>query len=516
MVSTFHGLETAIRGMYTQQSALYTTGHNISNANTPGYTRQRVNFEQTSPYPAPSMNRPQIPGQVGTGVEAGSIERVREQFLDVQFRGENNKLGYWETKMESLKKMEEVMNEPSESGLAKTMDQLWQSLQDLAVNPTNDGARSVVRQRAVAVAETFNYISSSLSGVQKDIQNELSVTEKNVNALLNQLHQLNNQISDVEPHGLMPNDLYDERDRLIDDLSQLVDVKVSYQANGGNASPLAEGRAIVYLASGETNLRSAMLVGKDGANSIKVNYDSTTSVVNEIEVGNQKMPIASFESIGKLKGLIESYGYVDQNGDIQGSYANMLAELDNLAFTFTEAFNAQHQAGVSPAQMMDNTVPSYDFFKDQNNTDLDATNKAGFASRMEVSAGILQNLDHIASASTANPTMGNAENITALANVIDKLPLNYGANPTTFKSHYESMIGDMAVQSQEAVRLSSNSEVLRSAVDTRRQSVSSVSLDEEMTNMIKFQHAYNASARIITLTDEMLDKIINGMGTGGR
>ncbi|WP_406686217.1 FlgK family flagellar hook-associated protein, partial [Rossellomorea vietnamensis] len=142
MRSTFMGLETAKRGMYTQQGALYTTGHNISNANTPGYTRQRVNFTQTEPYPSPSMNRPQVPGQMGTGVEAGSIQRVRDSFLDTQYRGENNKLGYWDTKMEAMKKMEEVMNEPSDSGLSKTMDMFWQSLQDLAVNPTNSGARS--------------------------------------------------------------------------------------------------------------------------------------------------------------------------------------------------------------------------------------------------------------------------------------------------------------------------------------------------------------------------------------
>lgn len=88
MRSTFHGLEVAKRGMFTQQSALYVTGHNIANANTPGYSRQRVNFVQTEPYPPASMNRPQIPGQMGTGVEAGSIERVRDSFLDIQYRGE--------------------------------------------------------------------------------------------------------------------------------------------------------------------------------------------------------------------------------------------------------------------------------------------------------------------------------------------------------------------------------------------------------------------------------------------
>ena len=92
MRSTFHGLETVKRGMFTQQGALYTTGHNIANANTPGFSRQRVNFVQTSAYPAPSFNMPQIPGQLGTGVTAGSIQRIRDNFLDIQFRQDNNKL----------------------------------------------------------------------------------------------------------------------------------------------------------------------------------------------------------------------------------------------------------------------------------------------------------------------------------------------------------------------------------------------------------------------------------------
>ena len=142
MSSTFHGLETAKRGLMTQQSALYTTGHNISNANTPGYTRQRVNFEQTEPFPAASKNRPQIPGQFGTGVKAGAIQRIRNHFIDDQYRNENSKLAYWDARSELLSQMENIMNEPTEEGLANTMDQFWTSLQDLAVQPQDSGIHS--------------------------------------------------------------------------------------------------------------------------------------------------------------------------------------------------------------------------------------------------------------------------------------------------------------------------------------------------------------------------------------
>src|SRR5690625_1772986 len=148
-MSTFHGLEMAKQALFAQRSALYTTGHNISNANTEGYSRQRVNFETMSPYPAGARNRPEIPGQMGTGVKAGSIERVRDQFLDNQFRAENGKSGYWETMSHALGRMENILNEPSESGLSHTMNQFWESLQDLGVSPDNSGARSVVAQRGL-------------------------------------------------------------------------------------------------------------------------------------------------------------------------------------------------------------------------------------------------------------------------------------------------------------------------------------------------------------------------------
>ena len=268
MRSTFMGLETARRGMFTQQSALHTTGHNIANANTPGFTRQRINFEQTEPYPSASLNRPQIPGQVGSGVKAGSIQRVRESFLDVQYRGENNKLGYWETRAESYLKLEEVLNEPSESGLAKTMDQFWQSLQDLAVNPTNPGARSVVRQRGIAVSETFNYLHNSLSSIQSDLKNEISVTEKSINSILDQISKINGQVADVEPHGYLPNDLYDERDRLIDQLSSIVNIKVDYTRSGGNSLKMADGQAVIKMVS-DSGKELGILVSGDRFNEVK-------------------------------------------------------------------------------------------------------------------------------------------------------------------------------------------------------------------------------------------------------
>ena len=166
MTSTFHGLEVAKRALHTQQSALFTTGHNIANANTEGYTRQRVNFNQTSPFPPASRNRPQMAGQLGTGVEAGSIQRVRDSFVDKQYRQENTSVGYYQTRADMLQKMETILNEPTDVGLSKSMDLFWQSLQDLSVNPEHTSTRAVVKERAIALADSFNYLHKTLQDVR--------------------------------------------------------------------------------------------------------------------------------------------------------------------------------------------------------------------------------------------------------------------------------------------------------------------------------------------------------------
>src|SRR5690625_2378514 len=179
-MSTFQGLELARKALNAQQGALYTTGHNIANVNTEGYSRQRVNFETTSPFPMPSRVMPNIAGQIGTGVEIGTVQRVRDMFLDAQYRAENSRSGYWDTTSEALMRMENVMNELNETGLSQSMDLFWQSLQDLADHPDNSGARSVVAQRGLALTETFNHISRSLQAIQGDLKSQIRSEERRV------------------------------------------------------------------------------------------------------------------------------------------------------------------------------------------------------------------------------------------------------------------------------------------------------------------------------------------------
>jgi flagellar hook-associated protein 1 len=527
MRSTFHGLETARRGMFTQQTALQVTGNNISNANTPGYSRQRVNFVQTEPYPAASMNRPQIPGQMGTGVKAGSIQRVREGFLDTQFRGENNKFGYWGARSEALEKMEDIMNEPSDNGLAKTLDQFWQSLQDLSVNPEDTGARSVVRQRGLAVAETFEHLSNSLTAIKNDLGKQIGVTVKEVNAISERIAEINKQISEIEPHGYLPNDLYDERDQLVDQLSNLVNIEVTTVKSGGDPSPLATGIYNIKIVPADGSSGVDLIRGSDwktmsvtpnnGTNLEDPTGDILSIQLNDSSSVTTQLPLPK----GKLMGLIESYGYEDTSGVVKGLYPEMLRELDKLAYSYATQFNAIHKEGYTLSGTSGASVQGKEFFAFD--PFITAGNTAGAAKALKLH-GDIKDLNNIA-ASTAEDESGNGLNGLELANVsstnfsgLDD-PNNPGTDypiTGTINSFYESLIGKMAVDTQQANRMTANSVTLAGSVEQRRQSISGVSLDEEMTNMIQFQHAYNASARNITVIDEMLDKIINGMGVVGR
>lgn len=524
------GLETSKRGLYTQQSALYTTGHNISNANTIGYSRQRVNMQATLGYPGAGLNAPMTQGHIGTGVEAGSVQRIRDQFIDRQYRQESNKLGYWSSKSDAISQMEDVMAEPSEYGMNKAFDDFYEALQVLSTNPENAAAREVVLQKGAHLADSFNYINSQLAEIQGNLKNEIRTETDAVNSILRQIAEINEQIQKIEPNGYLPNDLYDARDNLIDQLSGYLPIEIDYTKSGGNALAMAEGSVVIKfkgvkdqngddlelvngkqvrqlqaqsggagLAKDEkfqsfTNFGLSAMVPVENAKALFDPQNPTNSANFGAEsVGHNQLIIGG----GKLSALIQSYGYDDAGTTLQkdakGEYPEMLAELDKLAKAFIDEFNAVHQAGF---QLNSNT-PGGKFFDGAD------------ASSIKV---VITNASEIA-ASTAQGEEGDGKNAIALSKIKEKALAGLGG--ATTQTFYESMVAKVGVNGAEANRLAYNTTTILLTVSNNRASVSSVSLDEEMTNMITFQQAYNASARMVTVIDETLDKIINGMGRVG-
>lgn len=542
MGSTFMGLETARRGLTTQQSALYTTGHNISNANTIGYSRQRVNMEATLGYPGTGLNAPKIAGHLGTGVQAQSVQRIRDQFVDRQYRQESTKLGYWETRANAISQIEDIVTEPSDYGLNSSLDQFWNSLQDLSGSPENAATRKVVVQRALHVADSFNYTHKQLSDIQANLGNEINVSTKDINSILKQIATLNEQIQAVEPNGYMPNDLYDARDTLVDELSQYFPIDIKHVPSGGNALAIAEGSLTVSikLKDGST---LELVKGKDNATLETV--DTSGAILDGTKLSNGFNGInitglgvgksISYDQLdsskGKLVSLIDSYGHGGTVGDStdpsKGYYPDMLAQLDKMAAAFAEAFNEIHKSGSD----LDGKA-GLNFFVDG---EISAADTNVSASNITVNKDIINNVSKIAASNAASiippatgePEVGNGKNAILLANM---KTLTLGATTVlnkdgnAFKNHldgatvqsfYQGIIGQLGVDGEQANTLTTNAGTILLTVENNRASVSSVSLDEEMTNMITFQQAYNANARMITVIDETLDKIINGMGRVG-
>lgn len=507
-MSTFHGLEMAKRALFAQQSALYTTGHNISNANTEGYSRQRVNFETMNPYPSASRNRPQLPGQMGTGVTVQTVERIRNKFLDFQFRAENNQKGYWDTKADALTRMENLLNEPSDSGLSKTLDSFWQSLQDLALNPDTSGAKSVVARRGLAVTDTFNYLSKTLQSIRADHKNQIEVTTKELNSLVSQINNINKQLKKIEPHGYLANDLYDERDRLVDKLSEIVNIRVEHHKSSETSLDIADGLISIAIINDE-GVEVAKLIDKDlNINEVEVEFvdvPNSYNAVKSIRIINESgdpVNILDHNVTGSLTGLVEAYGeevsLEDGTLTVKGKYPEIMDELDKMAYNFAKDFNKVHSLG-HPQD--DDTTKN--FFVSEDVDFIEEEVPRGFASSITVNQEISKNPELIRVNTEENKNDG--KNALELAKLFDE--------PRDF---FASLIGDLGVETQEAKRNASNVGILRSQVEEQRMSVSAVSLDEEMTNMIRFQHAYNAAARSMTVVDEMIDRIINHMGIVGR
>lgn len=541
MRSTFMGLETSKRGIFTQQSALYTTGHNIANANTVGYSRQRVNMEPTLGYPGMGLNAPKTAGFIGTGVKAGSVQRIRDEFIDRQYRQETNKLGYWDSKAKAIAQMEDIMSEPSEYGLDEAFRMFWSALQDVSTNPEDTAARKVAIQRAVHLADSFNYIETQLKQIQGNLGNEIKVSVADINSILEQIADINRQIQAVEPNGYVPNDLYDQRDLLVDKLNEYLPVFIERIPSGGNASKVAEGSLKITLNTGKKDAsgKPIEIVLVDGRNAatlkaIDTNGTEVDGVVDNIGTSDtyylfQHLEIVEangnvttvqkgeFEEFkGKLVSLIDSYGYETE----KGYYPEMLSNLKKLADAFIEVFNTVHEAGYTLGTDDQPSTTGITFFE------RDATGQ------VKVRDEIINNPNLLAASDVVDEE-GNGKWALILAN-LQSMPMANGAevgteaiqvtltlspdidlDGATFQSFYQGLVGQLGVDGQKANLLKTNSETIRLTVENNRASMSSVSLDEEMTDMIRFQQAYNASARMITVIDETLDKIINGMGRVG-
>ena len=415
-------LQSARTGMSVSQASIQTTSHNINNLNTPGYSRQQVEQKARSAYSYPGYNSQLGAGQLGTGVEVTDIVRVRNSFYDFQFRNESHTYGQIGVKYDHYSTMETIFNEPSETGISSSINNFFMSWQELSKNPNDAGSKDIVIQNSDYLAKNISNVYKKLNELSENAKKKLNENIDDINGKLKELKELDKQIKLVEGSGKSPNDLMDERDRILDDLSFKMNI------NDENVQKLLKDK----IASGE----------------------------NITEDDLKKIPGVSGEIKGSFEMLDKIEGYKK--------------DLEELAEGIKKSVN--DTLGV-------------DIFE------------TGTDSILKVKDDILDKTTDL------NITAETAQKMYKLKD--EKVSI--GGEDITINNFYNSIIQRLGNETQEVRRNEKNQSKVLKEIDNSRLNVSGVSLDEEMINLIQFQHAYNASAKVVSTIDSLLDVVINGL-----
>ncbi|MBV9606560.1 MAG: flagellar hook-associated protein FlgK [Solirubrobacterales bacterium] len=456
-IPSYSGLQTALSGLEAAQAAIDTTGQNIANANTPGYSRQEVVETERNPLNIQALSSVTGQGsQLGLGVDITSITRERDQFLDSQYRDQNSQTSGDNTASTLLGQVQAALAEPSGSGLSTALNQFWTAWSGLQNDPTNQGAMSSVLGAGQTVAQNLNTLSGELSTLESQVSSQYNTltdaTSGPVATDAKQIAALNVQISQAQTTGLNANTLLDQRDQLVDDLSQYSGVNVTQQSNG--MINVSFGNAAIAAAKGTTDATPLVNGGS---------VDLTDNLTDANLSG----------SGGTLGSLLNLYDATTGKGQIAGYSTTLDGVAKQLVTTVNSAISTADASGA--------TAPP--FF-----------NPAG-----TTAATIAVN----SSVTSTNPPYTAAE-----AGAAAKL--TGGAADQAYNA-FVTQIGSN-VQSAQSAQQTSQS--LLSAISNQRQSVSGVSLDEEMTNLINYQQAYQASARVMDAINQTLNTLINQVGAG--
>ncbi len=550
MSAGFLGLTTSLSGLFANQRSLGIVSHNIANANTEGYSRQVMNTKAYDPQILPGGL-----GTVGVGVDVTAVKQVRDAYLDYKYRTETSVQGEWDARASVLTEVEGIFNEPSDSSISELLDKYYESLQSLQKNPENLTARTLVRQTSIALSEGVQRLSTMLKDLQKDLNYQFETSVAEANDIAKQIATLNETIYKSELEGGKANDLRDQRELLVDKLSTLV--KVDYYEDEQNRFfVLVGGQQLVAHFRSD----SFELVPRE----VKLNEDDSNAIMDIRWTNGNKINL----STGKIKGLMDirdnmlgdkkgipyyteklnefvdtfssTMNNIHEEGyGLNGSSGYYMFTMDNMStqeyknFLLTRGLNDSPPADVT-SSVMDgvDTLPA-DQQRDKiaSNIEKILANNPEYnskavriidghyyvvdqmkASRMTI-ARDLEDLNKIAAASRVEDTPGDGSNILRMIETRHDVQLYDWGAPEDFM---KSLVSNLGVDAAEANRVARNQELLTKEYSSARDSIMGVSLDEEMANMIKFQTAYNANARMVNVFDEMLDLIVNRLGTGGR
>lgn len=615
MPGIFGTFNIAKSGLFAQQTAIDVTSHNIANANTEGYSRQKAVLQTSEPYSMPSINNASGLGQIGTGVDVKTIERIRDSLVDYQIRTENGIQGQYSTRDTFLSQIESIISEPSDTGLSTLIGKFFDSWQSLSSQPESSSARTSVVQDTQALTDELNHVSSQLSNLKDNSQMAIQNSVFGVNNILDQLNTVNKQIMQVSVGGQSPNDLMDTRDSLLDELSTKFGITVnndplngidattsnipqdSANPSGGSAPLDSNGNTmnLVQLKNSDSTCRFSYInsitngsgsEGYSGAGDYTVVYYKNGDTTNTANKVTMKVTLSSEDQYNQLDenrilwadnsgsalrvststangattttatGTLangstcnfnelklfqpptgELKGYMSVQQDIDG-YTD---QLNMLAKSIALSVNAVHSQSSTFTQDSGSTINNF-FVNSDNPTDTTSSSENSItAANITINPSLLKNvmLIQAGAASTSGESDGNRalaiaqlrDSIVGIQNIDPQtykredlitgmsassslggvLTINNASDGMTIDTYFQNTVDKLGTQEQEAQRMVKNQDSLLSSLNSSKESVSGVSLDEEMANLIQYQHAYQANAKIISTVDQLLDVIVNGL-----
>jgi flagellar hook-associated protein 1 FlgK len=468
-VSTFSSLNAATTALWAQRRALDVTGQNIANVNTEGYSRQRVDLQAIGGSVVPAFYSTS-PG-IGSGVSADDVTRIRDAFLEGRGQTEHANSARLLVEADALEQVETAFREPGKTGIQSLLSEMWDGWEDVANQPDTDAARAQVIQRMDTLVGGIQFSNASLEAQWDQTRDNLDVLVKDVNSAAQTVAELNKAIRVAKQAGLPANDLTDKRDVLVMKLADQVGATIR-PGQYGSVDVVVGGMSLV---SGSSASRLAV-AGPTDPNLIT----ATTKAQIVTEAGGY--PVAAGGTAGgQLSAL---------NTIIPG----FRTQLDGIAANLVGTLNLQHSKG-------------WDRNGDPGGPVLSGTTAATInvviTDPKKIAASSVGTLPPLAPV----PSLDNGN-----ADAISQMRQNVAGTDAS----YRKMIVELGVQAAVAIRNQDIQAVISTQVDAARESVAGVNIDEEMTNMLSFQHAYSAASRMVTAIDQTLDTLINRTGLVGR
>ncbi len=459
------------QALANSQTALQTTTHNIANANTEGYSRQRIDSRTAEPISEGHI-------RLGQGVRAAGVDRVVNNFLNKQIQDETSKLGLASGREGHLARVESIFNESVNKGLNGFLAKFFNSFREFANNPESKANRALVAESARELTEDFHRVNDQLNAVQKDVDAQVTNQLSQVNGYVKEIAGLNEKIPMIEVQGMKANDERDRRELLVKKLGELINIRYAEGDNG--KLTITAGNTAVLVSGAEFN---EMFARSTPAHDNK--REGNVDIVFKYGPQGTEFVVTREIKGGQIGGALE----------VRDNVVNSLHEnIDEIAFTVVHSVNDIHKTGFD---RYDNT--GREFFNSLEDEFL-------ASSEISLHDDIMTDPGHIASG-----MMPKSPGDNRIANQIASLQSEklFSDNTTTIDDFFNGMVGEFAVLTKRNNMVFEHQKNIVAQLNNVRESVSGVSLDEETTDMVKYQKAFDTSARLIKVADEMFDTVLN-------